>query len=135
MLEGGGVKMVVDRPTPTDRQRRERRPDLVVYFASQRGITIFEIACSWDRLVVEKEKEKGCKYAEFAADLATQHPGWTVSVVTIVVGALGSLGSVKNQLASTKIFTERQVTRLVSECQHEVLSLAVRLLRRHLALE
>ena len=135
VLEGGGVKMVVDRPTPTDRQLRECRPDLVAYFASHRGITIFEIACSWDRLVVEREKEKGCKYAEFAADLATQPPGWTVRVVTIVVGALGSLGSIRKQLASTKIFTERQVTRLVSECQHEALSSAVLLLRRHLALE
>ena len=129
VLEKGGVRI------PTDRQLRECRPDLVAYFASQKKAVIIEITCCRDVLFIECKREKGCKYGKFAADLATQHPGRTVRVVPVVVGALGSLGSMKKQLASTKIFTEWQVTHIASECQHEVLSLAVKLLRRHLALE
>ena len=86
VLEKGGVKLVVDRSFPNDKQLKECRPDLVAYFASRKGILIFEVACCRDTLVAQHEREKGCKYAEFASDLATQHPGCTVRVATVVVG-------------------------------------------------
>ena len=134
VLEKGGVKLSVDLCVPTDRELTERRPDLIAYLSEDRRIVIFEIACAWDSLVVEREGEKARKYAEFAADLATQHPGWQVKTAVLVVGALGSMGSLRKQLAGTNLFTEQQVRRVARECQLEALCSAVRLLRRHLVL-
>ena len=89
MLEKVSINLVVDRSIPTDRQLKERRPGLVAYFASRKGIIIFEVACCWDTLVAEREREKGCKKVEFASDLEMQHPGWTVRVVTVVLRTSG----------------------------------------------
>ena len=61
VLEKGGVKLVVDRNIPTDRQLKQRRPGLVVFFACRKSILIFEVACCWDTLVAQHERENGCK--------------------------------------------------------------------------
>ena len=45
--------------------------------------------------LLEREHEKFYKYQELAADLATQHHGWRVVVVPIVMGSLGTLRSLR----------------------------------------
>ena len=53
---------------------------------------IYEIACAWEPLIEDRQREKGGKYLELAADLATQWPGWKVQTTPLVVGDLGSQG-------------------------------------------
>ena len=67
------MRLVVDLSIPTDRQLTERRPDLVAYYRELRRIVIFEIACAWEPLIEERQREKGGKYRELAADLATHN--------------------------------------------------------------
>ena len=43
---------------------------MVVRMTAEKRIVVFEVACAWDRLVAEREREKMRKYEELAADLA-----------------------------------------------------------------
>ena len=70
-LESLEVKLLLDVSTLTDRMIIERRLDLVFLYATKCAY-ILVVACGWDPLVVEREREKRLKYAEYAADLATQ---------------------------------------------------------------
>ena len=134
VLEANGVKLKVDLSIPTDRALTERRPDLIAFFSESRRIVIFEVACAWDPLVREREEEKRSKYQELAADMAVQNPGWKVSVVPVVVGVLGSMGKLREELSNTELFTRHQVNRLSREIQYESLCSAIRMIRRLLAL-
>ena len=96
-------------------------------FKCQEGVV------AWEPLLAEREKQKSDKYQELAADLATQHPGWRVTVVPIVAGCLGTLRQMRANLHGLGIFTRWESTRLVREIQFEVLCSGVRLIRRHLA--
>ena len=133
VLESSEVKMLLDVSTPTDRMITERRPDLVVFLYATRCAYILEVACAWDPLVVEREKEKRLKYAEYAADLATQWRGWRTSVHPLVVGDLASLGSFREELNKTHLFSKRDISFLARNCQFEALCSAVRIIRRHLS--
>ena len=45
----------------------ERRPDLVAYYWELRRIVIYEVACAWEPLIEEWQREKRGKYRELAA--------------------------------------------------------------------
>ena len=130
VLEGNGVKLKVDMCSPTDRALHERRPDLVAFFSETRQVVVMDVACAWDPLIREREDEKKCKYQELAADLAVQNPGWQVSVVPIVVGDLGSMARLREELTDTNLLTRRQVNRLANEVQYESLCSMIRIVRR-----
>ena len=133
VLEGSEVRLVVDLSIPTDRQLTERRPDLVAYYRELRRIVIYEVACAWEPLIEERQREKRGKYRELAADLATQWPGWKVQTTPVVVGDLGSLGSLREELSGLQLFTRKEILRFARNAQFEVLCSAVRILRRHLS--
>ena len=133
VLDSPKAKLVVDRSIPTDRQLTERRPDLVAYFRELKHIVIFEIACAWEPLVLERENKKRGKYRELAADLATQWPGWKVTTVPLVVGALGTLNRFREELSELKLFSEKKISWMAREAQFEALVSATRLVCQHLA--
>ena len=128
------VRFQWDICIPTDRFLRDRRPDLVVYLKRLRTLVIFEMACAWEPLIKEREREKAAKYAELAADLATQFPGWKVEVAPLVIGDLGSVGELLTHLRKGGILDESGARRVAREMQYEVLCQCVRVLKRHLAL-
>ena len=132
ILEGENLKLCIDISIPTDRQMKERRPDLIVFDKSEKRISIFDVACAWEPLLIEREKEKRGKYQELARDLATQWAGWKTSVVPIVVGDLGSLAGFRKELKGTGLLSSREVSFLARNCQFEVLCSAVRIIRRQL---
>ena len=132
-LEGARAKIAVDLSVPTDRQLSDRRPDLILYLKGERKIVILEGAVAWEPLLAERERQKADKYRELAVDLATQHPGWRVVVVPIVVGCLGTLRNLRHNLYGLGLLTRREVDRLAKKIQFESLCSGVRLLRRHLA--
>ena len=101
----------IDLSIPTDRQLMERRPDLVAYYRELRRIVIYEVACTWVPLIEERQREKRGKYRELAADLATQWPGWNVQTTPAVVGDLGSLGSLRDELLRLQLFTRKEILR------------------------
>ena len=68
VLESSEVRLVVDLSIHIDRQLTERRPDLVAYYQEPRRIVIFEVACTWEPLIKQRQCEKCGKYRELAAD-------------------------------------------------------------------
>ena len=62
-----------------------------------------DVAYARDPLVREWEDEKKSNYQELAADLAIQNPGWQVSIVPVVVGDLGNMARLREELSSTNL--------------------------------
>ncbi len=65
-------KVLIDQTIPTNRQIKERRPDVVLIDRRDSKIKVCDVACAWEPLVLEREREKKLKYRELAADLAGQ---------------------------------------------------------------
>ena len=128
MLERDKVKQVVDVSIPTDRDLTARRQDIIVYLKEHNQVVILEVAVAWETLLKEWEKEKSNKYQELAADLATQHPGWKVDILPIVVGSLGTLRSFRTNINRLKLLS-KEILRLTRDVQFEVICFAVRLIR------
>ena len=133
VLENDDAKLLVDVSIPTDRQLVARRPDLILHHKGSKKIWILEVACAWEPLVKEREDEKRAKYQELARDLANQYEGWRTHVVPLVFGALGSLGSARSELESTSLLSAREISYLLLNCQAEVISACVRILKSTLA--
>jgi len=128
VLERDKVKQVVDVSIPTDRDLTARRQDIIVYLKEHNQVVILEVAVAWETLLKEWEKEKSNKYQELAADLATQHPGWKVDILPIVVGSLGTLRSFRTNINRLKLLS-KEILRLTRDVQFEVICFAVRLIR------
>ena len=80
-----------------DWQLSATRSDLVMYSWHTKHISILEVACAWEPLVIVREKEKGAKYQEFAKDLRTRHRGWKATVHPLVMGDLTSLAGFRDE--------------------------------------
>lgn len=70
VLTTAKVKLLIDQTIPTDRRARHIRPDLLVVQKAERKLTVLEVACTWEPLVQEREKEKYARYQDLSADLA-----------------------------------------------------------------
>ncbi len=133
VIENSELKITIDVSIPTDRSITERRPDLVIDLKRECRALILEVACAWEPLILEREREKRGKYEELARDLATQLSGWRTQVFPLVVGDLGSLGSFRKELEATGLFDKREVSFIARNCQIESLCAAVRILRQTLS--
>ena len=49
---------------------------MVVRLESERRLVVQEVACAWEPIIAEREKEKKLRYQDLAADLARQNPGY-----------------------------------------------------------
>ena len=127
-------RLIIDQSLLTDREISDRRPDLVVRLTSQRRVVIFEVACAWEPTVTERENQKRRKYQELAADLSHQWPGYRIEVIPVVVGDLGLITNMRKLLKKSHIFREKEISRLMSDVQREVLCSAVRIIKRHMTL-
>lgn len=61
------------------------------------------MACAWDPLVWEREKQKKQKDKVFAADLANQWQSFRVKVIPIVLGDLGLVVNLKKHLKEVRV--------------------------------
>ena len=127
------AKLLWDPSIPTDRVLEHRRPDMVLTLKLRSTILLFEMACAYDSLLREREQEKANKYQELAADMACQNPGYSVKVVPLVIGDLGSIGGLAESLRTAPIFTPRQLSAVLDAMQSSVIYASTRILKRHLA--
>ena len=128
-------RILIDQTIPTNRQIRERRPDIVLFDKSERRITVCDVACAWEPLVSEREKEKKRKYRELAADLAGQWSGYKVDVIAVVVGTLGLVCNLDGNLKRLGIFSGRERVTVAANLQREAICSGVQILKRHLVLD
>lgn len=122
--------MLVDQCIPTSKQLTERRPDLVVRVGGERKIVV---ACDWDRIVEQREREKQAKYGDLVADLARQWQGYKVVIVPVVIGDLGLVYNLRRQTRKGKLLNPTEIKKFAAEAQREVLCWAVKILKRTLA--
>ena len=94
---------------------------MLVQLKKRKTIFVFEMACAYDTLVEKYQSEKTGKYDEFAADLVIQQRGYSVKVVALVIGDMGSIGNLANRLSSTQLFTPCHVCSIVRAMQQRVL--------------
>ncbi len=103
-----------------------------------RGKKIFiicDIACAWEPLVAEREKEKRRKYQELAADLAGQWGGYRVKVVAVVVGTLGLICDLEGSVGKMEVFSGSETVALAANLQREALCGSIQIIKRHFAIK
>ena len=89
---------------------------------------ILEVACTWELVIAEREREKKLRYQELAADLTRQNPGYRTKVVPVVVGDMGTKGRLRPHLRESRLFKGKQVDELVKEMQREVICSSIKLM-------
>ena len=83
---------------------------------------ILKVACAWDGLVGRRELEKRKKYDPLKADQAVTNEGYTVSVIPVVMGALGTAGAIRQQLARTQVLDKEDCWKTAKKIQKEAWS-------------
>ena len=58
VFESAAGTLWVDTKIPTDEQIEARRPNIIIQNWTAKTIWIVDIACPWDPLVLDREKEK-----------------------------------------------------------------------------
>ena len=91
VLEDEEVKVLWDFAIQTDHRLEHNKLDIVVHNKSKRECIIIDIACPFDTRIVEKEDEKIEKYQDLKYEIKKIWKFKEVTIVPIVIGALGTL--------------------------------------------
>ena len=83
--------MLWDFTIQTDHRLEHNKPDIVVYNKSKRERIIIDIACPFDTRIVEKDNENVEKYQDLKYEIKKIWRCKKVTIVPIVIGALGTL--------------------------------------------
>ena len=112
----------------------ERRPDLVVEDRLYKSILINEMSVPTDSNLNGRWQEKFQEYQKLAAEMREQFRGNRIKVVPMVIGALGTVDTLPEDLRSIPKLSKGAVE-VMRAMQRSVLCWAVRILRRHLSVE
>ena len=134
VYENRSVKILWDPSIPTDDEMTERRPDLVVEDRLCKSIFIIEMSVPTDSNINGRWQEKFQKYQKLAADMRKQFRGYRIKVVPMIIGALGTVDTLLEDLRGIPKLSKSAVE-VMRAMQRTVLCLAVRILRRHLSVE
>ena len=65
------------------------RPDLVLEDKEKKKIWICDLACPQNANIAAKRDENMTKYRQLAFELRERRPGYNITIVPVVIGALG----------------------------------------------
>ena len=124
VTENNKAKVLWDFTIQTDHVIEARRPDIVVLDKELDHVWVIDIAVPGDGRVEEKEKEKREKYQDLAREIRKL---WktSVNVIPVVVGALGAVAHLEEELAKLDIGRKE-----VDRAQFSALLGSARILRR-----
>ena len=91
MVENEGFKVLWDLNVQCDRMVEARRPDIIFVDKQAREAKIIDIAIPGDARVKDKELDKTEKYQLFREEIGKMWRLKKVTVVPIVIGALGAV--------------------------------------------
>lgn len=116
----------------TTTQIQANKPDLVLLDIKDRRMYIVEFAAPLDENLLKKEKEKHEKYADLRNSLRTTYPDYDITMVVLVVGAMGAIS--ENFITNLrKIPACKNAEHLLNQMQKAVILGSLRLLRKHQA--
>ena len=104
VLENSNAKSVWDFEFNLRKTTTSRRPDLVLEDKEKKKIWICDMACQQANIAA-KRNEKVTKYRQLAFELRERRPGYNITIVPVVIGALG--GGIKEVLRDVeRVFSE-----------------------------
>ena len=121
VLENGKAKLVWDFEFHLRKTMMVRRPDLILKEKGEKRIWICDMACPQQHNLETKLAEKLTKYQQLAFEMRERHPRYMLTVIPVVIGALG--GGIKKTIRElSKLITKQDVVlRTVSEMQKTIL--------------
>ena len=121
VLENGKAKLVWDFEFHLRKTSTARRPDLILEEKREKCIWICDMACPQQHSLETKQAEKLTKYRQLAFEMRERRPGYMVTMISVVIGALG--GGIKKTISELlRLITKRDVVlRTVSEMQKTIL--------------
>ena len=91
VLENEQVKILWDFSVQTDKLIHARRPDIIVVDKTNSTCQLIDIAVPGDTRTYDKETEKIEKYQELAREIKRLWKLHSVTVVPVIIGALGTI--------------------------------------------
>ena len=95
-MENGSAKLVWDLEFNLRKTTPSRRPGLVLKDKERKKIWICDMTCSQQANIAAKRNEKVTKYRQLAFELRERRPGYNITIVPVVIGALA--GGIKEVL-------------------------------------
>ena len=78
-------------PVQTNKFLEHNRPDITVIDKKSKKYLLIDLACLFDTRIKRKEEEKCTNYSELKYEVARISKMRKVEVVTVVIGALGTI--------------------------------------------
>ena len=91
IVENGEVRVTWDMTIYTDKVLKHNRPDITLVHKDTQDWTLIDIALPADQNIIRTEEEKVEKYQDLAFEIRRIHGASKVTVIPIVIGALGSI--------------------------------------------
>ena len=88
VLENGKAKLVWDFEFNLQKMNTSRRPDLILEGKESKKIWICDMACPQQQNIEVKRLEKLTKYTQLAYELTEGRPGYKITVIPLIIGAL-----------------------------------------------
>ena len=89
--ENGEMRITWDMIIYTDKVLKHDRPDITLVHKDTQKWTLIDIAVPADQNITRTEEEKVEKYQELAFEIRRIHGASNVTIIPIVIGALGSI--------------------------------------------
>ena len=91
--ENGEVRITWDMTIYTDKVLKHNRPDITPVHKDTQKCTLIDIAVPADQNITRTEEKKVEKYQELAFEIRRIHGASKVTIIPIVIGALGSISN------------------------------------------
>ena len=91
VTESREVRITWDMTVYTDRKLNHNRPDITLVQKDTQEWTLIDIAVPADQNIINTEEEKVDRYQDLAFEIKRIHRASKVTVVPIVIGALGTI--------------------------------------------
>ena len=121
VLENGKAKLVWDFEFNLRKTNTSGRPDLILEDKESKKIWICDMACLQQQNIEAKRLEKLTKYTQLAYELRERRPGYTITVIPLIIGALG--GGMKSAMVEvSNVLNKNELAKQVAgEMQKTIL--------------
>lgn len=107
------------------------KPDMLIIDKKKKEVIITEMSCPWDKNINRKTEEKNNKYQVIRQELREQYQGYKIKQANIVIGALGTITELENELEKIS----KRAKSLSYKIQRVVITLSISIIDKFLKRE